>query len=241
MDVTITFTVNGKQRTVTVDPQRPLLDVLREELQLTGTKYGCGEGRCGACTVLLDGKRTRSCITPAASVEGKDVAHHRGPRACPAAVGDRRRRAPSRPGGVPGRGRVPVRLLHARHDHDHRGPASRDSPPDRRADSGRHEREPLPLLRLSQDPQGGAPRRRGRKVKLMTTGNFRAFDKLQSAPSETEERDPEPEETYAPAERGMTRRTFLKVVGAGLLITVMPLEVLGQTFRRGREAAEAGA
>ena len=73
MDATITFTVNGRQRTVTVDPQRPLLDVLREELQLTGTKYGCGEGRCGACTVLVDGKRVRSCITPAASVAGKEV------------------------------------------------------------------------------------------------------------------------------------------------------------------------
>jgi aerobic-type carbon monoxide dehydrogenase small subunit (CoxS/CutS family) len=73
MDVTISFTVNGRQRTVTVDPQRSLLDVLREELQLTGTKYGCGEGRCGACTVLIEGKRARSCITPAAGVAGKDV------------------------------------------------------------------------------------------------------------------------------------------------------------------------
>jgi aerobic-type carbon monoxide dehydrogenase small subunit (CoxS/CutS family) len=73
MDVTITFTVNGRRRTATVDPQRSLLDVLREELQLTGTKYGCGEGRCGACTVLIEGKRARSCITPAASVAGKDV------------------------------------------------------------------------------------------------------------------------------------------------------------------------
>jgi aerobic-type carbon monoxide dehydrogenase small subunit (CoxS/CutS family) len=73
MDVTVSFTVNGRQRTVTVDPQRSLLDVLREELQLTGTKYGCGEGRCGACTVLIAGKRARSCITPAASVEGKDI------------------------------------------------------------------------------------------------------------------------------------------------------------------------
>ncbi len=73
MNATINFTVNGRQRTVTVDPERPLLDVLREELQLTGAKYGCGEGRCGACTVLVDGKRTRSCITPAASVAGKDI------------------------------------------------------------------------------------------------------------------------------------------------------------------------
>jgi len=73
MDKTITFTVNGQQRTVTTDPQRPLLDVLREDLQLTGAKYGCGEGQCGACTVLIDGKRMHSCITPAADADGKKI------------------------------------------------------------------------------------------------------------------------------------------------------------------------
>jgi aerobic-type carbon monoxide dehydrogenase small subunit (CoxS/CutS family) len=73
MDSTLTFTVNGQARTVTTDPARPLLDVLREELQLTGTKYGCGEGRCGACTVLLDGKRTFSCRTEAEDAAGKSI------------------------------------------------------------------------------------------------------------------------------------------------------------------------
>lgn len=73
MDATITFTVNGRKRTVTTDPQRPLLDVLREDLQLTGVKYGCGELRCGACTVLVDGQRTLSCRTPVAGVEGKTI------------------------------------------------------------------------------------------------------------------------------------------------------------------------
>ena len=73
MDVTITFTVNGQQRTVTTDPERPLLDVLREDLGLTGTKYGCGEARCGACTVLMDGKPTRSCVTPVAQAAGKAI------------------------------------------------------------------------------------------------------------------------------------------------------------------------
>src|SRR4051812_37725733 len=74
MDSTITFTVNGERRTVTTDPQRPLLDVLREELQLTGTKYGCGEGRCGACSVLVDGKRTFSCRTDVEAAKDKAVA-----------------------------------------------------------------------------------------------------------------------------------------------------------------------
>ena len=63
MDTTFSFTVNGQPRTVTTDPQRPLLDVLREDLQLTGAKYGCGEGQCRACTVLINGKSVASCLT----------------------------------------------------------------------------------------------------------------------------------------------------------------------------------
>ncbi len=55
------------------DSQRPLLEVLREDLQLTGTKYGCGEGQCRACTVLLDGRPVTSCLTPLASAEGKRI------------------------------------------------------------------------------------------------------------------------------------------------------------------------
>src|SRR5512147_2982927 len=70
---TLRFTVNGEERSVTTDPERPLLDVLREDLGLTGTKYGCGEGRCGACTVLLDGKRSLSCLVKVGSVAGRSV------------------------------------------------------------------------------------------------------------------------------------------------------------------------
>jgi aerobic-type carbon monoxide dehydrogenase small subunit (CoxS/CutS family) len=73
MDVLLNFTVNGRKQAVTTDPERPLLDVLREELQLTGTKYGCGERQCGACSVLLDGKRVFSCRTPASSADGSTV------------------------------------------------------------------------------------------------------------------------------------------------------------------------
>lgn len=72
-DATIEFTVNGRRRAVTTDPDRSLLDVLREDLRLTGTKYGCGEAQCGACSVLVDGKRVFSCRTPASRVEGKAV------------------------------------------------------------------------------------------------------------------------------------------------------------------------
>jgi aerobic-type carbon monoxide dehydrogenase small subunit (CoxS/CutS family) len=73
VSVTVRFTVNGKERRVTTDPQRRLLDVLREDLQLTGTKYGCGEGQCGACLVYVDGEPTRSCLLPAKSADGKSV------------------------------------------------------------------------------------------------------------------------------------------------------------------------
>jgi aerobic-type carbon monoxide dehydrogenase small subunit (CoxS/CutS family) len=65
--------VNGNRRRVEVDGERSLLSVLRDELNLTGAKYGCGEGQCGACAVLIDGRAGRSCLTPVASVEGKQI------------------------------------------------------------------------------------------------------------------------------------------------------------------------
>ena len=68
-----TLFVNGRKREVSASPQQPLLWVLRDELQLTGTKYGCGEGQCGACTVLLEGKAVRSCVTPLSVAVGKNV------------------------------------------------------------------------------------------------------------------------------------------------------------------------
>ena len=73
METTVSFTVNGEKKTVTTDATRPLLDVLREDLHLTGTKYGCGEGACGACTVLLDGDRVLSCITTVAQADKKTI------------------------------------------------------------------------------------------------------------------------------------------------------------------------
>jgi carbon-monoxide dehydrogenase small subunit len=73
MDVKVTLTVNEKKHTISTDPQRSLLDVLREDLHLTGTKYGCGEGRCGACTILMDGERILSCVTPVAQADKKSI------------------------------------------------------------------------------------------------------------------------------------------------------------------------
>ena len=65
--------VNGQVHEVDAGAERTLLSVLRHEVGLTGTKYGCGEGNCGACTVLLDGEATRSCITPVASAAGREI------------------------------------------------------------------------------------------------------------------------------------------------------------------------
>ncbi len=67
------FTVNGKSVSLEVDPQMPLLWVLRDSLNLTGTKFGCGVAACGACTVHKDGQAVRSCVTPVASVAGANI------------------------------------------------------------------------------------------------------------------------------------------------------------------------
>ncbi|MFY9620971.1 MAG: (2Fe-2S)-binding protein [Pyrinomonadaceae bacterium] len=69
----INCSVNGQGRTLTAYPMERLLDVLREQLDLTGTKEGCGEGECGACTVLIDGQIVNSCLVPVAQVEGCDI------------------------------------------------------------------------------------------------------------------------------------------------------------------------
>src|SRR5579863_1045598 len=71
--VPITLTVNGQPRAVSVWPMARLLDVLREELGLTGTKEGCGEGECGACSILLDGRLTNSCLVPAVQADGAEI------------------------------------------------------------------------------------------------------------------------------------------------------------------------
>ena len=70
---TIRFTLNGKAISVETEPDRSLLEVLREDLGLTGTKYGCGEAECGACTVLLDNQAVFSCVTPVGDAQGHKI------------------------------------------------------------------------------------------------------------------------------------------------------------------------
>ncbi|MBD9527014.1 MULTISPECIES: (2Fe-2S)-binding protein [Paracoccus] len=67
------FRVNGRDHDLDIDPDTPLLWVLRDELHLTGTKFGCGIAQCGACTVMLDGMPRRACVTPISMVEGREV------------------------------------------------------------------------------------------------------------------------------------------------------------------------
>ena len=69
----ITFNINNESRTVDVFPMARLLEVLREQLHLTGTKEGCGEGECGACTVVLDGQIVNSCLVPVAQANGSNI------------------------------------------------------------------------------------------------------------------------------------------------------------------------
>ncbi len=73
VETSVAFTVNGETQTVRAAPMARLLDVLREELRLTGTKEGCGEGECGACSVLIDGELVNSCLVPMAQVAGAKV------------------------------------------------------------------------------------------------------------------------------------------------------------------------
>src|ERR1700716_3584835 len=71
--MSIKLTVNGATRELDIDPEMPLLWAIRDHLQLTGTKFGCGMALCGACTVHLDGQATRSCVTPVAAAQGKQI------------------------------------------------------------------------------------------------------------------------------------------------------------------------
>lgn len=73
MDQQIAFTCNGTKQTVTTDPDRPLIGVLREDLGLHGTRFGCGEGQCAACTVLVNGQRTYSCRMAISEADGQDI------------------------------------------------------------------------------------------------------------------------------------------------------------------------
>ena len=141
-ETAIALTVNGVRRQLNVAPWTTLLDALREHLGLTGTKKGCDHGQCGACTVLVDGRRINSCLTLAVMKDGAEVTTIEG-----LAEGDALHAAA---GGVRRARRLPVRLLHAGPDllggrPDPGGPGE-DGRRDPRAD----ERQHLPVRGLPE-------------------------------------------------------------------------------------------
>ena len=125
----IAFKVNNIAHSFTDDPEMPLLWYLRDELQLTGTKFGCGEGLCGACTVQIDGEAARSCITPDEERGRQEDHHHRGPE---------RQGRSSAAEGLGGVQRAAVRLLPERPDHAGGGAAQGKAEADRPGDRRRH-------------------------------------------------------------------------------------------------------
>ena len=144
--IAITLHVNGQEQKLSVAPWTTLLDALREHLDLTGTKKGCDHGQCGACTVLVDGRRVNSCLTLAVMKDGAKVTTIEG-------LADGRRAA-SAAAGVHRSRRIPVRLLHAGPDLLGRGPDRRGQGQDRRRNPRADERQHLPLRRLSQHRRG---------------------------------------------------------------------------------------
>ena len=130
--VNVFLRVNGTEHQVMIDTRTTLLDALREQLHLTGTKKGCDQGQCGACTVIVDGRRITSCLTLAVMQEGDDITTIEG-------LGTPEQPA-SDAGGVREARRLPVRLLHAGPDllgggDARRGQGGRSEPCHRRPDA----------------------------------------------------------------------------------------------------------
>ena len=150
----ISLKVNGASRSVPAEPDTPLLYVLRNDLALNGAKFGCGLAQCGACTVLVDGKPVRSCVTADRHARQRRDHHHRGAR--------HDRQAASAAEGLHRRAGGAVRLLHQRHDHDGQGTARPQAAADRgrRARGARRQSLPLRHPQPHRRAPSCAPRKR---------------------------------------------------------------------------------
>ena len=163
----IKIKVNGLTHGVTASLDTPLLYVLHNELHLHGPRFGCGLAQCGACSVLLDGKEIRSCVTPVAAVSGKNITTLEGLPALWAAQRGTSAAAPasaSAAAGVDRRSGAALRLLPERDDDPGRRPARDDEEPVRGPDPHGNERAPLPLRHVSENPDRD-PEGRGRDGK----------------------------------------------------------------------------
>ena len=160
----IKIKVNGLTHGVTASLDTPLLYVLHNELHLHGPRFGCGLAQCGACSVLLDGKEIRSCVTPVAAVSGKSITTLEGLPALYAASARHDRGgagAASVAAGVDRRAGAALRLLPERDDDPGRRPPRDDEEPVRGPDPHGDERASLPLRHLSENPDRD-PEGRGR-------------------------------------------------------------------------------
>ena len=139
----LTFELNGNEMQVDTPDDRRVVDLLREDLGLTGTKEGCGTGECGACTILVDGESRLSCLMLAAQLEGTRVTTVEGLELTPEGTAD--------PSGLCRGGGRAVRFLHAGHGDGGCRAAPARSSAGPRGGSGRVERQPLPLHRVRED------------------------------------------------------------------------------------------
>ena len=130
------LTVNGATRRANVEPDTPLLYILRNDLELNGPRFGCGLSQCGACTVLVDGRPTRSCVTTVSSLGAKQITTLEG-------LGSKDRLHPLQKAFI--EEQAVQWLLHQRHDHDRQGPARQDAQTDGSPDQEGAGGELLPL------------------------------------------------------------------------------------------------
>ena len=160
--ISLDFTVNGKHHQIDVDPRLTLLEVLRENLLLTGTKEGCGVGECGTCVVLSDGEPVTSCLILAGDAHGAAIETVEGL----AVDGELNRR----PEGIRQDRRLPVWFLYSCHGADRHRYVSKTKQPDVEQVKKDAERHPLPVRGLSQDPRSGGrnQRRRGMTASVGT-------------------------------------------------------------------------
>lgn len=147
-----TVAVNGHNRQVKADPDAPLLYVLRNDLDLKGPRFGCGLGQCGACTVIIDGKAIRSCITPLSTVGSKEVTTLEGLGSLGGHTGFSKRSSTHRRHSA---------ATASTHDHNGQGLSRPESAAQRRRGTPRAERQPVPLRHSSAHCRRRDARRSG--------------------------------------------------------------------------------
>ena len=158
---TTSLTINGKRQTITALPDTPLLWVLRENLKLTGTKFGCGAGQCGACMVHVDGKSVFSCLLPISEMAGRSITTIEG------LAPDSNQIAESVARGASSA----MRLLPVGADHARGGPAENQSAADARRDRRAYEHQHLPLRDVRAHRACGRARREGGMIWLPKKSN----------------------------------------------------------------------